>query len=56
MKFQLLIDVEIVLISFQLLIDVEIVLISEKSGSKLQKKYRNFNDCWHFNIYKQDKF
>ena len=48
---------------FELLINVEIVKISGKFGLKTKKlvihpahKCYNVNNCWHFNIYEQDKF
>ena len=48
---------------FQLLINVEIIKISGKFRFKTQKlviypanKCLNANNCWHFNIYEQDKF
>ena len=50
------------IMKFQLLIDVEIVKISGKFRFRTKKlvidpahKCLNANNCWHFNIYEQDK-
>ena len=43
---------------FQLLINVEVVKISGKFRFKTRKLvlHQFANNCWHFNIYEQDKF
>ena len=54
MKFQLLINVEIVKTCGKFRFKTKKLVIYP--AHKINVKMPNANDCWHFNIYEQDKF